>query len=175
MKNMTFIPSKISGEVRIPSSKSQAHRALICAALAGNSTVCGIDSSNDIKATLGALRALGAEIAEDTRTRSFYIKKPCSHSANAGVINSGESASTLRFFIPLAAALGAGLKSSRPKGAMVVDIGGGTTDIAVIVNGTVIVSDSVKTAGDTFNRNIVRYVRDEYHLLIGEKTAERLK
>ena len=76
---------------------------------------------------------------------------------------------------PLLAAFGAGVGINDSSGHMIVDIGGGTTDIAVIVNGSVIVSDSVKIAGDTFNRNIIRYVRDTYNLLIGEKTAEKLK
>lgn len=76
---------------------------------------------------------------------------------------------------PLAAAFGAGIKVDDPTGHMIVDIGGGTTDIAVIVNGTVIVSDSIRTAGDKFNESIARYVRQKYHLLIGEKTAEKLK
>ena len=106
MKNMLFTPAPILGEVRIPSSKSQSHRALICACLAGNSTVRGIDTSNDIKATSDALRALGAELSYDEDKRVFYIGKPCSHELCAGEVNSGESASTLRFFIPLAAALG---------------------------------------------------------------------
>lgn len=76
---------------------------------------------------------------------------------------------------PLAAAFGAGVPIDSPKGNMIVDIGGGTTDIAVIVNGHVIVSDSVKVAGDRFNEDIARYVRRKYNLLIGEKTAEQLK
>ncbi len=76
---------------------------------------------------------------------------------------------------PLAAAFGAGVPINSPKGHMIVDIGGGTTDIAVIVNGSVIVSDSIKVAGDRFNEDIARYVRNKYHLLIGEKTAEQMK
>ncbi len=76
---------------------------------------------------------------------------------------------------PLAAAFGAGVPIDSHKGHMIVDIGGGTTDIAVIVNGHVIVSDSVKVAGDRFNEDIARYVRRKYNLLIGEKTAEQLK
>ncbi len=106
MKNMIFTPTEIKGSVRIPSSKSQAHRALICAALAGNSVVRGIDTSNDVNATANALRSLGAQLDYNASERTFYIGKPCLHSISAGEINSGESASTLRFFIPLAAALG---------------------------------------------------------------------
>lgn len=106
MKNMTFSPAKIDGEVRIPSSKSQSHRALMCAALAGNSVARGVDLSNDVTATANALRAYGAEITYDQKERAFYVTKPCLRDIDAGQVNSGESASTLRFFIPLAAALG---------------------------------------------------------------------
>lgn len=106
MKNMKFSPTKIDGAVRIPSSKSQSHRALISAALAGNSVVRGIDVSNDITATANALAALGASITHDDAARTFYIGEPCGRGASA-TINCGESASTLRFLIPIAASLGA--------------------------------------------------------------------
>ena len=76
---------------------------------------------------------------------------------------------------PIAAAIGAGIDLSRPCGNMIVDIGGGTTDIAVIsLNGTV-VSTSVKIAGDDFDEAIVRYMRKKHNLLIGERTAEDIK
>ncbi len=107
MKNMTFSPSEINGTVRVPSSKSQSHRALICAALAGDSAVHGVDLSNDITATANALSALGAKIEYNDSEHTFYVGAPCTHNITAGTVNSGESASTLRFFIPLAAALGA--------------------------------------------------------------------
>lgn len=107
MKNMTFTPSVIKGTVRVPSSKSQSHRALICAALAGNSIVRGVDISNDITATANALSALGAKLIYNSAEHTFYIDAPCARNISAGTVNSGESASTLRFFIPLAAALGA--------------------------------------------------------------------
>ena len=76
---------------------------------------------------------------------------------------------------PLAAALGAGLKSDRPKGAMVVDIGGGTTDVAVITMGCISVSDSVKVAGNAFDEAIMRQIRRERDVIIGERTAEFIK
>lgn len=97
----------MDGKVRIPSSKSQSHRALMCAALAGNSIVRGVDISNDITATAGALRALGATLTYNESERTFFVDKPCARGIAAGEVNSGESASTLRFFIPLAAAIGA--------------------------------------------------------------------
>ena len=76
---------------------------------------------------------------------------------------------------PIAAAIGAGIDISRPCGNMVVDIGGGTTDIAVISLGGTVVSTSIKTAGDDFDEAIVRYMRQKHNLLIGERTAEDIK
>jgi len=76
---------------------------------------------------------------------------------------------------PLAAAIGAGLDVSGPTGRMVVDIGGGTTDIAVISLGGIVVSESIKVAGDKMDESIMRYVRRKYNMLIGERTAERIK
>ncbi|MGN0150622.1 MAG: rod shape-determining protein [Clostridia bacterium] len=76
---------------------------------------------------------------------------------------------------PVAAALGAGFDISRPRGTMVVDIGGGTTDIAVLSLGGVVVSRSLKIAGDEFNEAITRYMKKEMNLNIGPITAERIK
>lgn len=76
---------------------------------------------------------------------------------------------------PLAAALGAGVEINRPKGVMVVDIGGGSADIAVLTMGSVSVSKSVKTAGNAFDAAIVRYFRRERDVIIGERTAEKIK
>lgn len=76
---------------------------------------------------------------------------------------------------PIAAAIGAGIDISRPCGNMVVDIGGGTTDIAVISLGGTVVSTSIKIAGDDFDEAIVRYMRKKHNLLIGERTAEDIK
>lgn len=76
---------------------------------------------------------------------------------------------------PVAAAIGAGLDISQPDGIMVIDIGGGTTDIAVISLGGIVASTSVKMAGDKFDEAIIRYMRKEYKLYIGERTAEELK
>ncbi|MBE6054410.1 MAG: MreB/Mrl family cell shape determining protein [Clostridium sartagoforme] len=76
---------------------------------------------------------------------------------------------------PLAAAIGAGLDITKPNGSMVIDIGGGTTDIAVISLGGIVVRSSIKVAGDTFDDAIIRYVRNKYKIMIGEKTAEELK
>ena len=76
---------------------------------------------------------------------------------------------------PIAAAMGSGIDIYKPNGNMVLDIGGGTTDIAVISLGGVVVSESIKTAGDSFDEAIVGYVRRRYGLLIGEGTAEQIK
>ena len=75
----------------------------------------------------------------------------------------------------IAAAIGAGIDISRPCGNMIVDIGGGTTDIAVISLGGTVVSTSIKIAGDDFDEAIVRYMRSKHNLLIGERTAEDIK
>ena len=76
---------------------------------------------------------------------------------------------------PVAAAIGAGIDIAKPCGNMIVDIGGGTTDIAVISLGGTVVSDSLKVAGDDFDEAIVRYMRRKHNLLIGERTAEEIK
>lgn len=76
---------------------------------------------------------------------------------------------------PKVAAIGAGLEIGKPMGNMVVDIGGGTTDIAVLSLGNIVTSASIKTAGNTFDQNIIDYVKNKYKLLIGEKTAENIK
>lgn len=76
---------------------------------------------------------------------------------------------------PVAAAIGAGLDIAKPDGTMVIDIGGGTTDIAVIALGGIVASTSVKVAGDKFDDAIVKYMRKTHKLYIGERTAEELK
>ena len=76
---------------------------------------------------------------------------------------------------PVAAAIGAGIDISRPCGNMIVDIGGGTSDIAVISLGGTVVNTSIKLAGDDFDEAIVRYMRKKHNLLIGERTAEDIK
>lgn len=76
---------------------------------------------------------------------------------------------------PVAAALGAGIDISEPNGSIVVDIGGGTTDIAVLALGGVVCSKSIRVGGDKFDEAIVRYIRRYYNLVIGERTAEELK
>ena len=76
---------------------------------------------------------------------------------------------------PVAAAIGSGIDITKPCGNMIVDIGGGTADIAVISLGGTVVSTSIKTAGDDFDEALVRYMRKKHNLLIGERTAEDIK
>ncbi len=77
--------------------------------------------------------------------------------------------------VPLAAAIGAGLDVDASSGSMVVDIGGGTTEIAVIALGDIVTAQSTKTAGDSFDEAIVNFVRKKHNLLIGDRTAEQIK
>ena len=76
---------------------------------------------------------------------------------------------------PIAAAIGAGIDISKPNGNMIVDIGGGTSDVAVISLGGIVVSTSIKVAGDKFDEAIVKYIRKKHNVLIGERTAEEMK
>ncbi len=94
------------------------------------------------------------------------------------VIQSAMEAGARRVYLieePLAAALGAGIDISGPDGHMIVDIGGGTTDIAVLTLNGVAVSSSIKTAGDTFDELIIRYIRRKHGAVIGVNTAEEIK
>ena len=76
---------------------------------------------------------------------------------------------------PMAAAIGAGLPVSQPSGSMVVDIGGGTTEVAIIALGGIVASTSIRIAGDALDRAIVDHIRSEFSMLIGDRTAEELK
>ena len=94
-----------------------------------------------------------------------------------GGLSGGPRGSDMGTIIGMAggAAIGAGIDIARPCGNMIVDIGGGTTDIAVISLGGTVVSTSIKIAGDDFDEAIVRYMRKKHNLLIGERTAEDVK
>lgn len=94
------------------------------------------------------------------------------------VIDAASQAGARKVYLieePIAAAIGAGIDISKPCGNMVVDIGGGTTDIAVISLGGSVVSTSIKVAGDKFDEYIIKYVKKKHNLAIGERTAEDLK
>ena len=94
------------------------------------------------------------------------------------VIDAGRQAGARRGYLieePVAAAIGAGIDLTKPDGHMVVDIGGGTSDIAVISLSGVVESASIKVAGDQFNESVVKYMRRKHNILIGERTAEQMK
>ena len=94
------------------------------------------------------------------------------------VIDAASQAGARRVYLieePIAAAIGAGIDISKPCGNMIVDIGGGTTDIAVISLGGSVVSTSLKVAGDKFDEYIVKYIKKKHNMMIGERTAEELK
>ena len=94
------------------------------------------------------------------------------------VVDAGIQAGAKRVFLveePVAAAIGAGIEISRADGNMIVDIGGGTTDIAVISLGGLVESTSIKCAGDKCDEAIVKYIRRKYNVLIGDRTAEEIK
>ena len=76
---------------------------------------------------------------------------------------------------PKVAAVGAGLDISKPSGNMVIDIGGGTTDIAILSMGGIVTSASIKVAGNVFDNDIIKYIKEKYKLLVGERTAEDIK
>ena len=94
------------------------------------------------------------------------------------VIDAATNAGARKVYLieePIAAAIGAGIDISKPCGNMVVDIGGGTTDIAVISLGGSVVSTSLKVAGDKFDEYVIKYIKKKYNLFIGDRTAEELK
>lgn len=94
------------------------------------------------------------------------------------VIDAASQAGARKVYLieePIAAAIGAGIDISKPCGNMIVDIGGGTTDIAVISLGGSVVSSSIKIAGDKFDEAVVKYIKKKHNVIIGDRTAEELK
>ncbi len=94
------------------------------------------------------------------------------------VIDAAHQAGARKVYLieePIAAAIGAGVDISQPRGMMIVDIGGGTTDVAVISLGSIVVSRSIKIAGDEFDEAVIKYIRKRYSLNIGSRTAEDVK
>lgn len=98
--------------------------------------------------------------------------------AERAVVEAGLQAGARRVYLmeePLAAALGSGIEIERPEGHMIVDIGGGTTDVAVVALGGVVTSACLRTAGDRFDEALIQAIRDTHHLLVGVRTAEEVK
>lgn len=94
------------------------------------------------------------------------------------VIDAGRQSGARSVYLieePIAAAMGAGIDITKPDGRMIVDIGGGTADVAIISLSNIVESDSVKIAGDAFDEAIIKYIRRKENVLIGERTAEELK
>lgn len=90
-------------------------------------------------------------------------------------INNAGASQVMLLEEPMAAAIGAGLPVNEPVGSMVVDIGGGTTEVAVVSLGGIVVSNSIRVAGDELDEAIINFIRKEFNLLIGERTAENIK
>ena len=150
-------------------------------------------------ANIVAIRPLKAGVISDYVTTEIMIKdllsKVCTKSIfkpkvvicvpsivteveKKSVIDAVTNAGAKQAFLieePLAAALGAGVDISKPVGTMVVDIGGGTCDIAVISLNGIVVHDSIKVAGDEFDQAIIRYIKKEHNIIIGESMAECVK
>ena len=94
------------------------------------------------------------------------------------MVEASNHAGALKTYIieePIAAAIGAGIDITEPDGNMIIDIGGGTTDVAVISLGGIVVNRSIKIAGDDCDEAITRFIRKKYNMMIGERTAEDLK
>ena len=121
------------------------------------------------------------------KVTSFSLLKPrmiisvssgISEVEERAVIDAGISAGARKVYLmeaPVAAAIGAGLDISKPDGILVIDIGGGTTDMAVLSLSGVVVSESVKIGGNAFNDALIRYLKRKHNVLIGDSTAEELK
>src|SRR5690625_1238950 len=121
------------------------------------------------------------------RKRSIFARKPnvvvCVPSGitmveERAVIDATNQAGTKNTYTiaePFAAAIGAGLPVFEPTGSLMVDIGGGTTEVAVISLGGIVTSQSIRMAGDDMDEAIINYIRKKYHLLMGERSAENIK
>jgi rod shape-determining protein MreB len=113
------------------------------------------------------------------RPRIIICVPPCITSVEKRAVReSAISAGAREVYLieePMAAAIGAGLNVTEPSGNMVVDIGGGTTDVAVISLATIVTSNSVRVAGDKMDEAIVNYIKRKYNLLVGERTSEIIK
>ncbi len=162
----------------------------------------GVEAQNMIGRTPGnivAIRPLKDGVISDYDTTEkmirYFLRKVCKNSLckprvmvcvpsqvteveERAVIDAATQAGARKTCIieePIAAAIGAGLDISKPYGNMIVDIGGGTADVAVISLGEIVVSNSIKVAGDKFDDAVTKYIRKKYNMMIGDRTAEELK
>lgn len=141
-----------------------------------NGVVSDFDMSQELLRQF--LRSLRSQLAFSYRRGVIAIPDNLTEVERKSVEDAAASAGCAKVYLvesPVAAALGAGLPINDPTASLIVDIGGGTTDVAVISMGGTVVSKTLKTAGDRFNDDIVKFVRDEYKLAIGEQTAEQAK
>ena len=114
----------------------------------------------------------------NSSTSKYGVPSGITEVEERAVIDAGIQAGARRVYLieePVAAAIGAGINIAQPDGNLIIDIGGGTTDIAVISLSGVVESASIKVAGDQFNEAVVKYMRRTHNLLIGERTAEEMK
>jgi rod shape-determining protein MreB len=124
-----------------------------------------------IKKALGKRRVIAPRVVVCIPSEATEVEK-------RAVIDAASQAGARKVYLieePIAAAIGAGIDISKPCGNMIVDIGGGTTDIAVISLGGSVVSTSLKVAGDKLDEAIVKYIKRKHNIMIGERTAEDLK
>jgi len=138
---------------------------------------------SDFEVTEQMLRYL----IQRAQQEKFYLLKPrvivgipsgVTEVEKKAVIDATKSAGAREVFLieePMAATIGARMPIHEPAGNFIVDIGGGTTEVAVISLGGIVVSKSLRVAGDRLNQDIVRYAQEKYRLLIGERTAEKIK
>lgn len=124
-----------------------------------------------INRTCGQRRLLGPKIMICVPSGVTEVEKRAVLDATAGA----GGGKTYIIEEPIAAAIGANIDITKPNGSMIIDIGGGTTDVAVISLGGIVESNSIKVAGDKFDESIIKYMRKKHNLLIGERTAEQLK
>ncbi|RLJ71080.1 rod shape-determining protein MreB [Hydrogenivirga caldilitoris] len=123
-------------------------------------------------------RALGSTLFKPKPRVVIGVPTGITPVEKRAVIDAAKSAGAREVFLvaePMAAAIGADLPVDEPLGNMVVDIGGGTTEIAVISLAGIVVSNSLRVAGDEMNEAIIQYIKRQFHILIGEQTAERIK
>jgi len=123
-------------------------------------------------------RAIGGSIFKAKPRVVIGVPSGVTQVEKRAVIDAAKSAGAREVYLiaePMAAAIGADLPIEEPIGNMVVDIGGGTTEIAVISLAGIVVSNSIRIAGDEMTESIIQHVKKKYHLLIGEQTAEKVK